>query len=43
MGMSGATVRTLTADETVPSTVSVLDDPALPRRPGTSAGGVTRP
>jgi len=40
MGMSGDTVRTVTGDESVPSTTSVLDDPALPRVPGTSAAPV---
>ena len=37
MGMSDAIGRAATADESVPSTTSVLDDPALPRVPGTSA------
>jgi ribosome-associated toxin RatA of RatAB toxin-antitoxin module len=40
MGMSSDTVRTVTGDETVPSTTSVLDDPTLPRVPGTSASAV---
>jgi ribosome-associated toxin RatA of RatAB toxin-antitoxin module len=40
MGMSGDTQRAAPADDAVPSTTSVLDDPALPRIPGTSAGGV---
>jgi ribosome-associated toxin RatA of RatAB toxin-antitoxin module len=40
MGMSGDTQRAAPADDSVPSTTSVLDDPALPRVPGTSASRV---
>lgn len=43
MGMSDDTARVIKGDETVPSTTSVLDDPTLPRVPGTSASGTTTP